>query len=61
MSEMAYNSGYRQALKDLEEKLDNAVENGGGIDAGNGVFIPNAHWDFEIRDQIIQLKGEQSD
>lgn len=48
--------GYLKALADLYERLDNAVSNGGGLDAGNGKFIENAHWDFEIRDLINELR-----
>lgn len=58
MSHIVHEEGYMQALKDLEEKLDNAIANGGGIDIGNGKFVERAHWDHEIRDQIIQLKDE---
>ena len=58
MSHQIYEDGYMQALDDLEEKLNNAITNDGGLDAGNGKFIECAHWDYEIRDQIIQLKKE---
>ena len=49
-------TGYAKALEDFEELLDNAKANNGGIDAGNGKFIQNAHWDFEIRDQVEELR-----
>lgn len=58
MSQQVYEKGYLQALADLEEKLDNAKANEGGIDVGNGRFIQNAHWHFEIQDQINELKGQ---
>ena len=50
--------GYAQALVDFEERLDNAIENGGGIHWGKE-FIPRAHFDHELRDEIAALKGEQ--
>ena len=58
MSLQIYDEGYLQALDDIAEKLDNAVLNGGGLDAGDGKFISNAHWDHEIRDMLIQIKEE---
>lgn len=50
--------GYMQALKDFEEKLDNAKANDGNIDTGNGQFVALAHWDYALRDQINQLREE---
>ena len=40
---------YEQALKDLEERLDNAAANHSGSTAPQ-------HWDYEIRDQIDELR-----
>lgn len=55
-----YQLGYLKALSDFEELLDNAVENGGGIHWGEQ-FIPRAHFDHELRDQIFILKEEVHD
>lgn len=52
--------GYAQALVDFEERLDNAIENGGGIHWGKE-FIPRAHFDHELRDEIAALKGDNHD
>ena len=50
--------GYMQALKDFEEKLDNAKANSGGIDIGDGEFVDDAHWDYRLRDVINELRED---
>lgn len=57
MSLQVYKEGYMQALADLEEKLNNAKANEGGVHFGEH-FVKDVHWDHEIRDQIEQLKTE---
>ncbi len=57
MSLQIYEEGYYQALSDIEEKLDNAISNGGGVHFGD-TFVERVHWDHEIRNQIKQLKEE---
>lgn len=50
---------YLKALDDLSEKLDNAIDNGGGVHFGPH-FVLNVHWDYEIRDQIEALRSEHT-
>jgi hypothetical protein len=44
-----FERGYRRALQDFGELLDNAVAN---WDGDSAVW----HWDFELRDQIMVLE-----
>lgn len=46
---------YMDALDHFEELLDNAQSNDGGIHWGKD-FLKGAHWDFELRDQLNQLR-----
>lgn len=50
-----YRDGYLAALTDFETRLDNSINNDGGIE-WNGKIIKTAHWDHELRDQIDQLR-----
>lgn len=43
--------GQKRWLSDLEEHLDNACSNWAGPEAP-------WHWDYEIRDQLIELRNE---
>ena len=52
-----YEEGYLNAIEDVKTLLRNSRENSGGIFWGS-TFIEDAHWGFELEDQLTRLKDE---